>query len=142
MEHIQRVLADCEGNLSQAARCGRLLSAFEWLESSDDMMRDVPRTFGKLLIAAMLTLCVGVQVLEATGQWDRAIKDTDDEAIIVVLVLCVGAALAAAAGVLTRISLARAVTRLRAAVPTAVSWPTPRFDLSASRGSPPVSLRI
>ena len=106
------------------------------------MMRDVPRTVGKLLIAAMLTLCVGVQVLEATGQWDRAIKDTNDEAIIVVLVLCVGAALAAAAGVLIRISPARALTRMYAAVSTAVSWPTPRFDLSASRGSPPVSLRI
>ena len=106
------------------------------------MMRDVPRTVGRLLVAAMLTLCVGVQVLEATGQWDRAITDTNDEAIIVVLVLCVGAALAAAAGLLIRISPTRIVTRLRLAQPTSVSWPTPRFDLSASPGSPPLSLRI
>ena len=106
------------------------------------MMRLVPRTLGKLLIGAMLTLCVGLQVLEATGRWDRALKDTNDEAIIVVVVLCIGAALAAAGAVLNRISPARGRVLVLAAPSTATSCSSSRSDLFPSRGSPPVSLRI
>jgi len=102
----------------------------------------VPRVPGKLLIGAMLILCVGLQVLEATGRWDRALKDTTDEAVIVVVVLCIGAAVAMARALRANLRPSRLVVRLVPAAKAAWRSSTSRLDLSASRGSPPVSLRI
>ena len=68
------------------------------------MMRFVRVTIGKLLAATLLTLCVGVQALEATGRWDRTFQDTGDEAVIVTVVLCIGAALVAAGALRRRLS--------------------------------------
>jgi hypothetical protein len=62
----------------------------------DGMMRAVPITLGKTLAAMLVTLCLGVQVLEATGHWDGTLQDTTDEAIVVAVVLCVGAGIAIA----------------------------------------------
>ena len=106
------------------------------------MMRLVPRALGKLLIGAMLILCVGLQVLEATGHWDRALKDANDEAVIVVVVLCIGAAVAVAHALRTRMRPTRLLVRLVAAPTVAWRSPASRHDLSDSRGSPLVSLRI
>lgn len=97
---------------------------------------------GKLLAAILLTLCIGVQVLEATGRWDRTIQDTGDEAIIVTVVLCVGAALLSAGSILLRLRLssigARFVLPRLAAPATSVATP-----ISPSLcASPPLSLRI
>ena len=99
-------------------------------------------TVGKLLAAALLTLCIGVQVLEASGRWDRALKDTNDEAIIVVAVLCIGAAVAMAGALLARVRPARIISQIVFA-PTSLSlWPVPRLAISSACASPPVSLRI
>jgi hypothetical protein len=66
----------------------------EHIRNSSGFQRDtkalVRPTVGKLLAATLLTLCIGVQVLEASGRWDRALKDTKDEAIIVLVVLRIG----------------------------------------------------
>jgi hypothetical protein len=43
-----------------------------------------------------LTLCIGLQALEASGRWDRAFQDAGDEAIVLTVALCVGAILLAA----------------------------------------------
>ena len=51
----------------------------------------------RLLAALLLTLAVGVQVLEASGRWDATWSDANDEAAIVAVVLCVGVAMATAA---------------------------------------------
>ena len=56
----------------------------------------------KFLIAVLLVLCVGVQLLEASGRWDRTFKDANDEAGIVVIVLCVGIAIAVATNLFLR----------------------------------------
>jgi hypothetical protein len=105
-------------------------------------MRFVRPTVGKLLAATLLVLCVGLQVLEATGRWDRALKDTNDEAVIVVVVLCIGAAVAVAHALRTRMRPTRLLVRLVAAPTVAWRSPASRHDLSDSRGSPLVSLRI
>ena len=106
-----------------------------------DMMRLVHPTVGKLLAAALLSLCIGVQVLEASGRWDRALKDTNDEAFVVVVVLCIGAAVAAGA-LFARVRPSRMISRIVVAATTPTSWPASRLALCISCGSPPVSLRI
>jgi hypothetical protein len=106
------------------------------------IIRAVRVTIGKLLAATLLTLCVGVQALEATGRWDRTFQDTGDEAVIVTVVLCVGTALLAAAAIRRR--LAPAATS-SAIVPLSTrSRPVPILaTASPSRNSsPPLSLRI
>jgi len=59
-------------------------------------MRAVRVTIGTMFAAILLTLCIGLQVLEATGQWDRTFQDSGDEASIIVAVLCIGTALVVA----------------------------------------------
>ena len=106
------------------------------------MIRLVRPTVGKLFAATLLVLCIGVQVLEASGRWDREIKDTNDEAIIFVVVLCIGAALAAAGARFATVRPSRVTSRMVLAGTIASSWPTSRLALSVSSGSPPISLRI
>jgi hypothetical protein len=52
---------------------------------------------------ALLAVCVGVQLLEASGRWDRSLQDADDEVVVVVLVLCVGVAFVAARAMIDRL---------------------------------------
>ena len=96
----------------------------------------------KLLVAGLLTLCIGLQVLEASGRWDRSLKDTADEAVIVTVVLCIGAALVAAGVLLTRLRPTRVSSPIVPARTPLYAWPPTRFALSNSCASPPVGLRI
>ncbi len=106
------------------------------------MMRFVHRTIGKWFAAALLTLAIGLQVVEATGRWDRTFQDTGDEVVIVAVVLCIGAALVFATVARPHMSLsvigAAVVVRLTAAF-EAVAPPGAR---SLASTSPPLSLRI
>ena len=105
------------------------------------MIRIVRGTIGTCLAVTLLTLAIGLQVVEATGQWDRSFQDTADEAVIVTLVLCVGAALVVAAVTRPRISLsvihAPVVIRLAAAFECVSP-----VGAASSNTSPPLSLRI
>lgn len=95
----------------------------------------------KLMLAVLLALCVGVQLLEASGRWDLTLRDANDEASIVVVVLCVGVAVAVVSRFLASLRpsnlsahvivphfIALAFSQLR---PSFVCW-----------CSPPLSLRI
>jgi hypothetical protein len=106
------------------------------------MIRVVRPNVGKLLAATLLVLCIGVQVLEASGRWDRALKDTNDEAIILVVVFCIGAAVAMAGALLTHVRPARIVSHVVLAATSLSLWPASRLAISSSCASPPVSLRI
>lgn len=106
------------------------------------MMRPVRPTVGKLLAATLLVLCIGVQVLEASGRWDSALKDTNDEAIIVVVVLCIGVAVSTAGALLARIRPSPIGSRIVLAATSPSFWPGLRLASSGSCSSPPVSLRI
>src|SRR5262245_22968052 len=95
-------------------------------------------TVGKLLAAALLTLCVGAMALEATGRWDATFQDAGDEAAIIAVVLCVGAAVAAATRSHVSFSRQSPVTLRPAPLPRlALSFTVPAFDTS-----PPLPLRI
>jgi hypothetical protein len=63
------------------------------------------------LVAVLLILCVGVQLLEVSGRWDQNLEDANDEAGLVAIVLCVGTAIAAAGALLARICLPRVPSR-------------------------------
>lgn len=92
-------------------------------------------------VAVLVTLCVGVQVLEATGRWDRTLQDTGDEAVVVTIVLCIGAAIGVAGAIRTHVSLS-AVRSLFLLVrptrqrPMSLHLPSPLY------ARPPLSLRI
>ena len=106
------------------------------------MMPLVRPTVGKLFAATLLVLCIGVQVLEASGRWDRALKDTNDEAIILVVVLCIGAAVATGGARLARSRPASISSHIVLAATSPSLWPASRLAISSSCASPPVSLRI
>ena len=99
-------------------------------------------TVGKVLAATLVVLCLGLQVLEASGHWDRALKDTNDEAIIVMVVLCIGAAVVTAGALAARIRPARIMSHIVLAATSSSLWPATRLAISSSCASPPVSLRI
>jgi hypothetical protein len=104
-------------------------------------MRALRLTIGKLFAVALLTLCVGVQALEASGRWDRTFQDSGDEAVIVAVALCIGAALLAAGAIRRRLS----PTAVPSAIPGVRSTALAAFEppaCSACSTSPPLSLRI
>jgi hypothetical protein len=105
------------------------------------MLTDV-RTFGTLLAATLLTLCVGLQVLEASGQWDRTLKDAGDEATIVTIVLCIGSGLVAARLLRQAFSVSPLPRRVFLIAEAAHNRFTPPTPAPACSSSPPVSLRI
>src|SRR5262252_4749870 len=92
-------------------------------------MRAVRLTIGRLLAATLLTLCIGVQALEATGRWDQTFQDTGDEAIIVTVVLCIGAALVVATAMRHRVSL----SAIQSPIWTVRPSPLRRFVHGAAR---------
>lgn len=107
-----------------------------------DKMPLVRPAVGKLLAATLLVLCIGVQVLEASGHWDHAVKDTNDEAIIVIVVLCIGAAIVTAGTLAARVRPARILSQIVLTAASRLLGPVSRLDISSSCASPPVSLRI
>src|SRR5262249_53083154 len=106
------------------------------------MIRVVRFTIGRLLAATLVTLCVGVQALEATGRWDRTIQDTGDEAVVVTVVLCIGAALVAARALRRRLLPSTGRPTIVAACVTSLPLFTPPIACLASGASPPFRLRI
>ena len=103
-------------------------------------MRVVRVAVGRLLAGTLLTLCIGVQALEATGLWDQTLTDASDEAAIVAMVLCVGAAVAVARAPRHRLSFSRSRSEVVVGSTTpAVSAHTSRTAFSTS---PPLARRI
>jgi hypothetical protein len=99
----------------------------------------------RLLIALIVLICLGAPVVEMFDQWDHTAQDgADTEADAVIVVLCVGAGVLFAAGVVDRVR-ASALTFQRLPV---IGRPILRpcssclvGSLTAS-GSPPGALRI
>ena len=104
-------------------------------------MRVVRFAIGKLLAATLLTLCVGVQALEASGRWDGTFQDSGDEAVIVTVVLCIGSALLVAGVVRPRMAPTTALTTVAVFVTPLPRSAHPTAHSTASV-SPPLSLRI
>ena len=98
-------------------------------------------TIGTLLAAVLVTLCIGLQVLEATGRWDRDFQETGDEAVLVSVVLCIGTALVVASAVRPRAPrLSATLFNIFLATLLPLSGLPP--SCSAFGTSPPISLRI
>jgi hypothetical protein len=95
----------------------------------------------KLFLAALLSLCVGVQLLEASGRWDATLGDANDEASIVVVVLCVGVAIVAVARLVANVRPSRTAVSVLLFCATSVSLSQTRLSF-VGWNSPPLSLRI
>ena len=106
------------------------------------MMRIVRGTIGTWLAVTLLTLAIGLQVVEATGHWDRSFQDAADEGVIVTVVLCVGAALVVAAVTRPRITLSVIHTPVVIRLAAALECFPSVGAASACNTSPPLSLRI
>jgi hypothetical protein len=98
---------------------------------------------GKLCVATLLILCVGLYLLEMSGRWDQSIQDANDEAGFVAIVLCIGVALSVAGGVIASIRASRPTVHILVREWTTLSR---QRDLLAARfasaSSPPLPLRI
>jgi hypothetical protein len=57
----------------------------------------------KLLVTTILTACCALYVAELSGRWDQSLRDANDEAGLVGIVLCVGAAVASIAAFVARV---------------------------------------
>jgi len=55
------------------------------------------------LLAVLIVLGLGVQLLEASGHWDRTFKDANDEIGVVAVVLCIGIAISLIAAIVKRL---------------------------------------
>ena len=98
---------------------------------------------GRLLVAVLLTIAAAVCVAELSGRWDQTLKDANDEAGLVSIVLCVGAAVSAAGAALQNVRPGTARARRH----PAISFRTERctslvIPLAAGNVSPPIPLRI
>jgi uncharacterized membrane protein len=95
----------------------------------------------RLMLAVLLALCVGVQLLEASGRWDLTLRDANDEASIVVVVLCVGVAVAVVARFVANVRPSGSAARvLIPCLTCATCSQTPLGFVCWN--SPPLSLRI
>jgi hypothetical protein len=99
---------------------------------------------GKLFASILLTLCIGIHVLEASGHWDQTFQDANDEAVIVAVILCVGVAVAAAGARLSALRLTRirqplSTVQARTPVRSRHGLPTLLF---APASPPPLPLRV
>jgi hypothetical protein len=100
-------------------------------------------TVQKVCVALLLALCVGVQLLEVSGRWDQTLQDANDEAGIVAMVLCVGAALSFAGTVLKSIRLSRiGCCFVPVALPGTFVLSHVQLVLRPFDASPPRALRI
>ena len=96
----------------------------------------------KLVIAVLLALCIGAQLVEATGRWDRTLQDTSDEAVVVAVVLCIGAGFAMARVMRERLSLPSGRSSTTTIVHTTLRPVVVLRLPSTACESPPQSLRI
>ena len=98
---------------------------------------------GRLLVAVLLTIAAAVCVAELSGRWDQTLKDANDEAGLVSIVLCVGAAVSAAGAALQNVRPGTAHARRHPAIAFRTERCTSHvIPLPAGNVSPPIPLRI
>ena len=98
---------------------------------------------GRLLVAVLLTIAAAVCVAELSGRWDQTLKDANDEAGLVAIVLCVGAAVSAAGAALQNVRPGTAHARRHPAIAFRTERCTSHvIPLPAGNVSPPIPLRI
>jgi hypothetical protein len=96
----------------------------------------------KLLVASALTLCAGLYVAELSGHWDQTLRDANDEAGFIAIVLCVGAAIGSVAAFVARVLPPRR-RWFRALLPVRLDRFRHAYTLpSPVNTGPPVNLRV
>ena len=97
----------------------------------------------KFFVGFLLALCLLIYALEMSGRWDQTLSDANDEASIVVIVLCVGVAVSVAgtlaAAILSLVGRSRRWITLTATVVRSFEHCPLQFSFATS---PPLPLRI
>jgi hypothetical protein len=98
----------------------------------------------RFAIALIVAVCLGGPIVEMFDQWDHTFQDGNDtEANVVVVALCVGAALSVARILVTRIrALSAHVVGDIVFACAPVRLKTPFFLIPLPTASPPTPLRV
>ena len=109
-----------------------------------DTIEGVRLLIRRLVIPAILAICLGGPIVEMFDRWDNTLQDGNDtEASVVVAALCVGVALAL--GTIVVVARIRAISSTpcvcAAASPT-ISFAVTESAAPIPTGSPPTPLRV
>jgi hypothetical protein len=101
-------------------------------------------TVRRLVIVAILAICIGGPIVETFDQWDHTLQDGNDtEANVVIAALCVGLALAAGTiAVAARIRARSSSSRGRVVASRPIAFRVTSFTAPIPTGSPPTPLRV
>ena len=95
----------------------------------------------RFLAAAILAICVGAPLAESFDQWDRS-DGNEAEANLVIVALCVGVAMCAAAAVVAAVRTAARSTPSADTASAATFATLPILPAPIPNSRPPTPLRI
>jgi hypothetical protein len=97
----------------------------------------------RLIIAAILVVCLGAPIAEMFDQWDHTYQDGNDtETNLIVAALCVGLALAAAGILVSRVRALSSRFVVHVFASSRIGVTASFFVLPVRTNSPPLSLRV
>jgi hypothetical protein len=98
----------------------------------------------RLVIAAILAICLGAPIVEMFDSWDHTLQDGNDtEANVVVAALCIGVAMAIGTIVVVeRIRVLASNSRLYTVTPRFISFAVTSLASPTPTTSPPTPLRV
>ena len=98
----------------------------------------------RIVIAAIVAICIGAPIVEIFDQWDHTLQDGNDtEVNVVVAALCVGIALAIGTiGVVARIRALASNSRVCVVASRTISVAVIAWHAPLPTSSPPTPLRV
>ena len=112
---------------------------------TDEIACYTPDSVGRrLVIAAIVAICIGAPIVEIFDQWDHTLQDGNDtEVNVVVAALCVGIALAIGTIVIVaRIRALASSSRVCVVASRTISFALTAFRAPLPTSSPPTPLRV
>jgi hypothetical protein len=109
----------------------------------DATIEVVPTRPRRVLGAILLAVCIGAPVAEMFDRWDRTAQDGNDtESNLVVVAVCIGVGMVAAAAMLRRIRPVTTAYFIVRPLATPPRLAEPGVALPTPHSSPPLALRI
>jgi hypothetical protein len=109
----------------------------------DATIEVVPTRLRQVFGAILLAVCIGAPLAEMFDRWDRTAQDGNDtESSLVVVAVCIGVGMVAAAAMLRRIRPVTTACFIVRPLCTSPRLAEPGFALPTPHGSPPLALRI
>jgi hypothetical protein len=97
----------------------------------------------RLLVAAILAICIGGPIVETFDQWDHTGQDGNDtEANLIIVALCVGLALSFARTICARVIALSSTPHICPDYTLTFHFNPPSFAAPAPSARPPTPLRV